>query len=131
MILDGCIWVGLAGGVMDRQTVIAAAGEAPVFTSAITLGELRAGVDACSDPAERAIRAACLRQVESQPVLGVGKDTAAAFGVLHMLSSVGEVQKKFWPRAHGLIISFQKRLADDPPQPGSAGLAGRHKGRAA
>ena len=46
------------------------------------LGELRFGVEVCSDPTERAIRAAWLRQVESRPVLGVTKDTAAAFGVL-------------------------------------------------
>ena len=82
VIFDGCIWLGLAAGVMDRQAVIAAAGEAPVFTSAISLGELRFGVEVCSDPTERAIRAAWLRQVEGRPVLGVGKDTAAAFGVL-------------------------------------------------
>ena len=82
VILDGHIWLGLAGGVMDRRTVIAAAGEAPVFTSSISLGELRFGVEICADPAERAIRAAWLRQVESRPVLGVTKDTAAAFGML-------------------------------------------------
>ena len=82
VIFDGCIWLGLAAGVMSRQAVIAAAGEAPVFTSAISLGELRFGVEVCSDPTERAIRAAWLRQVEARPVLGVTKDTAAAFGVL-------------------------------------------------
>ena len=82
VIFDGRIWLGLAAGVMSRQAVIAAAGEAPVFTSAISLGELRFGVEVCSDPTERAIRAAWLRQVEGRPVLGVTKDTAAAFGVL-------------------------------------------------
>ena len=64
VIFDGHIWLGLAGGVMDRQRVIAAAGEAPVFTSSISLGEMRFGVEVCADPAERAIRAAWLRQVE-------------------------------------------------------------------
>ncbi|MCD6073006.1 MAG: PilT protein [Microvirga sp.] len=67
VIFDGRIWLGLAAGVMNRQAVIAAAGEAPVFTSAISLGELRFGVEVCSDPNERAIRAAWLRQVEVLP----------------------------------------------------------------
>ncbi|MDW6023447.1 PIN domain-containing protein [Mesorhizobium sp. BAC0120] len=82
MIFDSCIWLGLAAGQVDQQAVIAASGEASVFTSAISLGELRFGVEACRVPAERAVRAAYLRQVESRPVLGVTKHTAAAFGVL-------------------------------------------------
>ncbi len=40
MIFDSCIWVGLAAGQVERQAVVDAAGDAPVFTSAISLGEL-------------------------------------------------------------------------------------------
>lgn len=82
IILDSCIWVGLAAGQLDRKTVIEAAGEEPVFTSVIALGELRFGAEVCVDPAERARRAAYLRQVEDRPILQVTSHTAAAFGVL-------------------------------------------------
>lgn len=82
MIFDSCIWVGLAGGQLQQQAVLDAAGDAAVFTSAISLGELAFGVQSCTDPTERAMRAAWLRQVESRPVLSVSKHTAAAFGVL-------------------------------------------------
>jgi predicted nucleic acid-binding protein len=68
MIFDSCVWVGLAAGQVDRTAVITAAGDAPIFTSVISLGELSFGVEACVDPAERAVRAAYLRQVESQPL---------------------------------------------------------------
>jgi predicted nucleic acid-binding protein len=105
VILDGCIWLGLAGGVMDRRTVIAAAGEAPVFTSAISLAELRFGVEICSDPGERAIRAAWLRQVEGRPVLGVTKDTAAAFGML--AAAVRKAGRSPGPRCNDLWIAAQ------------------------
>jgi predicted nucleic acid-binding protein len=82
VIFDSCIWVGLAAGQVDRRAVIEAAGDEPVFTSVIALGELRFGMEACAAPAERAQRAAYLRQVESRPTLDVTADTAAAFGIL-------------------------------------------------
>jgi predicted nucleic acid-binding protein len=82
VIFDSCIWVGLAAGQVDRLAVIQAAGEVPVFTSVISLGELSFGVQSCIDPTERAMRAAFLRQVESRPTLDLSKHTAAAFGVL-------------------------------------------------
>jgi predicted nucleic acid-binding protein len=74
--------VGLAAGHVDRNAVVTAAGDAPIFTSVISLGELNFGVEACVDPAERAVRAAYLRQVESRPHLEVSRQTASAFGVL-------------------------------------------------
>lgn len=82
MIFDSCIWVALGSGQLSHEAVIAAAGEAPVFTSAVALGELRFGVESCGDAGERARRAAFLRQVERRPVLDVTRNTAAAFGVL-------------------------------------------------
>lgn len=82
VILDSCIWVGLASGQVQKEAVIVAAGDNPVFTSVITLGELAFGVEACTDPAERASRAATLRQIETRPVLEVTRLSAAAFGVL-------------------------------------------------
>ncbi len=103
VILDGCIWLGLASGVINRRMVVAAAEEAPVFTSAITLGEMKVGVEACPDLTERALRAAFLRQVESRPVLDVTRDTAAAFGML--AAAVRQAGRR--PRCNDVWIAAQ------------------------
>ena len=50
MIFDSYIWVGIAAGQVDPRSVVAAAGNAPVFTSVISLGELSFGVQSCTDP---------------------------------------------------------------------------------
>jgi predicted nucleic acid-binding protein len=105
VIFDSCIWVALAAGQVDRQAIIAAATDAPVFTSVISLGELRFGVEACVDPAERAERAAYLRQVESRPILEVSKHTAAAFGVL--AAAVKQAGRSPRPRYNDLWIAAQ------------------------
>lgn len=82
MIFDSCVWVGLASNQLDARAVVDAAGDLPVFTSAISIGELSFGVHSCTDATVRSMRAAYLRQVESRPVLDVSKHTAAAFGLL-------------------------------------------------
>jgi predicted nucleic acid-binding protein len=105
IIFDSCIWVGLAAGQVSREAVIIAAGDASVFTSAISLGELSFGVEVCADPAERAMRAAYLRQVESRPILGVSKHTAAAFGVL--AAAVKQAGRSPRPRYNDLWIAAQ------------------------
>ncbi|WP_257820142.1 type II toxin-antitoxin system VapC family toxin [Burkholderia glumae] len=105
VILDSCVWVALAGGTLAKHTVIAAAGEAPVFISTISLGELAFGVQACPDPAERARRAAHLRQLESRPVLDVNRHTAAAFGVL--AAAVKQAGRSPRPRYNDLWIAAQ------------------------
>ncbi|WP_332391721.1 hypothetical protein [Burkholderia ubonensis] len=48
VIIDSCVWVGLAGGTVDSRVVIDTAGDAPVFISTISLGELTFGVQAAS-----------------------------------------------------------------------------------
>ena len=105
IVFDSCIWLGLAAEQIDRQAVIDVAGEAPVFTSTLTLGELSFGVHSCANPAERAIRAAYLRQVESRPTLGVSKHTAAAFGVL--AAAVKQAGRSPRPRYNDLWIAAQ------------------------
>jgi predicted nucleic acid-binding protein len=105
MIFNSCVWVGLAAGQVDRQAIITAAGDAPIFTSVISLGELSFGVEACVDPAERAVRAAYLRQVESRPNLQVSKDTASAFGVL--AAAVKQAGRSPRPRYNDLWIAAQ------------------------
>jgi len=47
MIFGSCIWFGLASGQVDRQAVRDAAGDDPVFTSAMSLGKLAFGVHSC------------------------------------------------------------------------------------
>ncbi|WP_321959029.1 hypothetical protein [Burkholderia cenocepacia] len=44
MIIDSCVGVGLAGGMVAPRAEIDAAGDAPVFISTILLGELAFGV---------------------------------------------------------------------------------------
>jgi predicted nucleic acid-binding protein len=105
VIFDSCIWVGLATGQVDRQNVIEAAGNAPIFTSVISLGELSFGVEACADPAERAVRAACLRQVDIRPTLQVSRHTAAAFGLL--AATVKQSGRSPRPRYNDLWIAAQ------------------------
>jgi hypothetical protein len=105
VIFDSCVWVGLAANQVDRQSVIDAAGESPVFTSVISLGELGFGVQSCPDPTERAVRAAYLRQVESRPVLGVSAQTAAAFGLL--AAAVKQAGRSPRPRYNDLWIAAQ------------------------
>lgn len=95
----------MASGQLDKAQVISAAGDAPVYTSVISLGELAFGVHACTDPAARALRAAWLRQVEQRPALAVTKHTAAAFGVL--AAAVKQAGRSPRPRYNDLWIAAQ------------------------
>jgi predicted nucleic acid-binding protein len=105
VIFDSCIWVALAANQIERQAVIDAAGDVPVFTSAVSLGELSFGVQSCTSPTERALRAAYLRQVDSRPVLDVSRHTAAAFGVL--AAAVKQAGRSPRPRYNDLWIAAQ------------------------
>jgi predicted nucleic acid-binding protein len=97
--------VGLATGQIDRQAVTTVAGNVPVFTSVISLGELRFGVESCANPAVRATRAAYLRQVESRPVLEISAHTASAFGIL--AAAVQQAGRSPRPRYNDLWIAAQ------------------------
>jgi len=105
MILDSCVWVGLASNQVDRQSVIKAAGNLPVFISVISLGELSFGVESCMDPSERALRAAYMRQLEIRPTLEITKQTAASFGVL--AASVKQSGRSPRPRYNDLWLAAQ------------------------
>ena len=105
MIFDSCVWVGLSSNQVDAQAVIEAAGDLPVFTSAISIGELSFGVHSCADATVRSMRAAYLRQVESRPVLEVSKHTAAAFGLL--AAAVKQSGRSPRPRYNDLWIAAQ------------------------
>jgi predicted nucleic acid-binding protein len=105
IIFDSCVWIGLAEQEIDSEVVFDAVGDTPVFTSVISIGELSFGVHSCIDPAERAKRAAYLRQVESRPTLGMSKHTAAAFGVL--AAAVKQSGRSPRPRYNDLWIASQ------------------------
>jgi predicted nucleic acid-binding protein len=105
VIFDSCIWVALAANTLERQTVIDLAGAAPVFISVISLGELGFGVQACTDPVERAGRAAYLQQLERRPILEVSRHTAAAFGVL--AAAVKQAGRSPRPRYNDLWLAAQ------------------------
>lgn len=105
VILDSCIWVDIAADLLPEARVIEAAGEEPVFTSVVSLGELSFGVHSCADVAERARRAAVLRQIELRPVLEVTAQTAAAYGLL--CASTKAAGRSPRPRANDLWIAAQ------------------------
>lgn len=105
IIFDSCIWIGITAGQIERQTVIQAAGEQAVFISVVSLGELSFSMEICADPAERAARAACLRQFESRSVLEVSKHTADAFGMLAAV--VKRTGRSPRPRYNDLWIAAQ------------------------
>ena len=105
MIFDSCIWIGLASNQVDRQSVLDAAKEEPIYTSAISLGELSYGVEACDDPSIRAVRAAYLRQLEARPILDITRNTASAFGVL--AAAVKRTGRSPRPRYNDLWIAAQ------------------------
>lgn len=105
VILDSNIWIALAAGALDRNAAAAELGDEPAFVSIFTLGELRFGAEACAHPAERALRAAFLRQLENQPALGITRDTAAAFGVL--AAAVKHAGRSPRPRYNDLWIAAQ------------------------
>ncbi len=105
VILDTCVWVGLAAGQVAHGSVITACGNAPVFVSAISLGELAFGVESCADAADRAARAASLRQIETRPTLPVTRATASAFGLL--AAAVKQSGRSPRPRYNDLWIAAQ------------------------
>lgn len=105
IIFDSCIWIALASEEFDREALIQRTGNAPIFTSVISLGELSFGVESCTAPAERAARAAYLRQIETRPTLAISKHTAAAFGVL--AAAVKQAGRSPRPRYNDLWLAAQ------------------------
>jgi predicted nucleic acid-binding protein len=82
MIFDTSIWVGLAAGQIVSEAVLTAAGDQPVYISAISLGDLSFGVESCSDPATRMLRIRYMHSLQQRPVLDISSLTASAFGIL-------------------------------------------------
>ena len=105
VIWDSCLWVALAGGQLTQEALITASGDAAVFTSVVSLGELSFGVHSCADPGERARRAAFFRQIEASPMLEISKHTAEAFGLL--CASLKQAGRSPRPRYNDLWLAAQ------------------------
>jgi predicted nucleic acid-binding protein len=105
LIFDSCIWIGLAANEISPQSLLDIDGDAPVFTSVVSIGELSFGVHSCSDPSERSIRAAYLRQIETRPTLNISSNTAAAFGILAAALKISGRSPR--PRYNDLWIAAQ------------------------
>jgi predicted nucleic acid-binding protein len=112
MILDTCIWIGVADEQLSSEAVQAAAGKMEVFISVISLGELSFGVEACTDPVSRLRRTRYLRTLESRPNLEVSALTASAFGIL--AAFVKQAGRSRRPRYNDLWIAAQAMEHDYP-----------------
>jgi predicted nucleic acid-binding protein len=105
VILDTCIWIGIADKQVSKEAVLAKAGEMEVFISVISLGELSFGVEACTEPLTRLKRTRYLRTLESRPNLEVSALTASEFGVL--AAFVKQAGRSPRPRYNDLWIAAQ------------------------
>ena len=105
VILDTCIWIGIADEQLSGEAVQGAVGEMAVFISVISLGELSFGVEACTDPVSRLRRTRYLRTLESRPNLEVSALTASAFGIL--AAFVKQTGRSPRPRYNDLWIAAQ------------------------
>ena len=105
LIVDTCVWIDVAHGAIDLDSIYDIAGSNLVYVSAITLGELEFGAQIPDDPRERAERMALLRAVERMPVLEVTRGTAQSFGLLAiMMKHAGRNPR---PRYNDLWIAAQ------------------------
>ena len=105
LIVDTCVWIDVAHGAIDLDSIYDIAGSNLVYVSAITLGELEFGAQIPNDPRERAERTALLRAVERMPVLEVTRGTAQSFGFLAIVMKHAGRNPR--PRYNDLWIAAQ------------------------
>ncbi|MBP0593534.1 type II toxin-antitoxin system VapC family toxin [Paraburkholderia sp. LEh10] len=104
-MVDTCVWIDVAHGAIDLDSIYKIAGAELVYVSTITLGELEFGAQIPNDPRERAERTALLRAVERMPALEVTRSTAQSFGLLAiMMKHAGRNPR---PRYNDLWIAAQ------------------------
>ncbi len=105
VILDTCIWIERLAQRLSAAEVARVCGEQSVYLSAVSLGELRFGVEICADPALRARRYAQVYKLGRRPILPVTADTAATFGIL--AAALRQVGRSPRPRYNDLWIAAQ------------------------
>lgn len=105
LMVDTCVWIDVAHGAIDLDSIYNIAGSELIYVSAITLGELEFGAQVPNDPRERAERTMLLRAVERMSVLEVTRGTAQSFGLLAiMMKHAGRNPR---PRYNDLWIAAQ------------------------
>lgn len=105
VIIDTCVWIDAASGVIDIGALVDQAGSDLAYVSAVSIGELEYGAQYPNDAIERAQRIGVLRQAERMPVLEITRRTAQSFGLLAtMMRHAGRNPR---PRYNDLWIAAQ------------------------
>lgn len=90
-LIDTCIWVEVERGALAPADVMSVTGDAPVFLSPITLGELYFGAEIADDPGIRQKRFAALQRLQRKPTLTIDAETGVIFGrVAAAIKSTGK-----------------------------------------
>jgi predicted nucleic acid-binding protein len=105
VILDTCVWIERMASRLSAMEIVRVCGDAPVFLSSISLGELHFGAEACADLVLRAKRRTQVRRLGKCPILTVTADTAAVFGTL--AAALRQSGRSPRPRYNDLWIAAQ------------------------
>ena len=81
-LIDTSIWVDVERGAIAPADVAAVTGDAPVYISPITIGELKFGAEAAASPALRQKRLAALARLKRKPSLPIDEETGEIFGTI-------------------------------------------------
>jgi predicted nucleic acid-binding protein len=81
-LMDTCVWIDVARGVLAPADVEALTQGEPIFMSPVTLAELRFGAEIAPDPGTRQKRLVALRRLERKPLLPIDGTTGGIFGSL-------------------------------------------------
>jgi predicted nucleic acid-binding protein len=81
-LIDTSIWVDVERGAIAPGDVAAVTGEAPVYLSPVTIGELKYGAEAAASPALRQKRLAALARLKRKPLLPIDEETGEIFGTI-------------------------------------------------
>ncbi|MDR0867447.1 MAG: PIN domain-containing protein [Planctomycetota bacterium] len=95
IIIDTCVWIGLADGDISGEDVFDKVGDAEIFCSVITIGELEFGLVSCADSQKIGRRQRLLDALLAEfPIMNLATTTAKIFGRLATL-----LKKKTNPRS--------------------------------
>ncbi len=106
VLIDTSIWVDVERGAIAPADVAAVTGNAPVYLSPITIGELKYGAEIASSPALRQKRLAALARLRRKPLLSIDEETGEIFGsIAAALRSAG--RGSYQHRINDLWIASQ------------------------
>ena len=81
-LIDTCVWIDLERGALSPADIDAITGDEPIFSSPITIAELRFGVEVSRDPGIRQKRSATLARLARKPILEIDGVSGDVFGNL-------------------------------------------------